>query len=251
VASRDRILITGASSGLGEAMARRWARPGRTLVLAARRRERLDGLAAELRDRGAVVDVRALDVLNSTAVADTVAAAAAEHGGLDRVVVNAGIGNGVTVGTGRPEVNRRTLLTNTVAAFDQADAAMELFRRQEHGHLVLIASVAGVRGLPKSGTAYSASKAAVISLGRGLHAELSAGRSRVRVTTVLPGFIATAINEGSRPPGPLTASLDKGADALVAAIDREPARAVVPRFPWAPIARMLPVVPDRLIGRSG
>lgn len=249
--SRRRILITGASSGLGEAMARRWATPGRTLVLAARRRERLDALAAELARDGVVVDVRPLDVTDPAAVAATVAAAAAEHGGLDRVVVNAGIGSGVPLGTGRPEANRRTLATNTVAAFDQADAALAVFREQGDGHLVLLASVAGVRGLPGAGVAYSASKAAVIALGQGLRAELAVRGPAVRVTTVLPGYIATPLNEGSRPPGPLTASLDRGAAALVAAIDRERATAVVPALPWAALARLLPLLPDRLVGRLG
>ncbi|WP_375488512.1 SDR family oxidoreductase [uncultured Jatrophihabitans sp.] len=248
---RSRILITGASSGLGEAMARRWAGPGRTLVLAARRRDRLDALAHELADTGTTVDVRTLDVTDPDSVADTISSAAREHGGLDRVVVNAGVGGGVALGTGRADVNRRTLVTNTVAAFDQADAAMSVFREQGDGHLVLVASVAGVRGLPGASSAYSASKAAVIALGQGLHAELVASRSRIRVTTVLPGFIATAINEGRRPPGVLTATLDKGADALVTAIDSERRRAVVPALPWTPIARLLPLLPDRLAGRAG
>jgi NAD(P)-dependent dehydrogenase (short-subunit alcohol dehydrogenase family) len=248
---RDRILITGASSGLGEAMARRWARSGRTLVLAARRRDRLDALAGELAATGAVVDVCALDVTDPTAVAHTIASAADTHGGLDRVVVNAGIGKGAPVGTGSPEANRAVLTTNVIGAFDQAEAAMAVFRAQGDGHLVLIASVAGIRGLPQTRTAYSASKSAVIALGQGLRAELTGDGSRIRVTTVLPGFIATDINEGRRPSGLLTASLDRGADSLVAAIDREPRQAVVPALPWAPIARVLPFLPERLLGLAG
>ena len=251
VLARSRIFISGASSGLGEAMARRWAQPGRTLVLAARRRDRLEALAADLSGPDVDVDVRPLDVTDPSAVATTIAAAAAEHGGLDRVVVNAGVGNGVPLGTGQADVNRQVLTVNTLAAFDQADAAMRVFRAQGDGHLVLLASVAGVRGLPGDSTAYSASKAAVIALGQGLNAELAVAGSAIRVTTVLPGDIATPINEDHRPPGILTASLQRGADALVAAIERERRTAVVPALPWALIARLLPFVPDRVIGRAG
>lgn len=241
-----RILVTGASSGLGEAMAHRWAAQGHDLALLARRAETLDAVAAALVGDGRFVTVP-VDVTDPEAVPVAFERACDELGGLDRVVVNAGIGKGAAVGTGRPDANRATLLANAVGAFDQAEAAMAVFREQGHGHLVLIGSVAGVTGLPGATAAYSASKAAVRSLGRSLRAELAAAGSGVRVTTVLPGYIRTPLNEGGR--RPLSVSLERGVDALVAAIEREPAEAFVPAWPWAVIGRVLPVLPDRVLGR--
>lgn len=243
---RQRILVTGASSGLGEAMAHRWAARGHDLGLLARRVELLEAVAASLTGDGKFV-VEALDVTDSDAVPVAFDRVCDELGGLDRVVVNAGIGKGAVVGTGRPDANRATLLANAVGAFDQAEAAMAIFREQGHGHLVLIGSVAGVTGLPGTTAAYSASKAAVRSLGRSLRAELAGAGSDIRVTTVLPGYIRTAMNEGHQ--RPLSVPLDRGADLLVATIDREPAEAYVPRLPWAVIGRLLPVLPDTLLGR--
>lgn len=243
---RQRILVTGASSGLGEAMAHRWAARGHDLALMARRTGTLEAVAGALTGDGRFV-VEPLDVTDPDAVPVAFERVRDELGGLDRVVVNAGIGRGAALGTGRPDANRATLLANAVGAFDQADAAMAVFREQGHGHLVLIGSVAGVTGLPGATAAYSASKAAVRSLGRSLRAELAAAGSGIRVTTVLPGYIRTPLNEGHA--RPFSVSLERGVDALVAAIDREPAEAFVPRWPWALVARLLPVLPDALLGR--
>jgi NAD(P)-dependent dehydrogenase (short-subunit alcohol dehydrogenase family) len=243
---RRRILVTGASSGLGEAMAHRWAAHGHDLALLARRADTLDAVAASLVGDGRFVTVP-VDVTDPDAVPLAFQQACDELDGLDRVVVNAGIGKGAPVGSGRPDANRATLLANAVGAFEQAEAAMAVFREQGHGHLVLVGSVAGVTGLPGSTAAYSASKAAVRSLGRSLRAELAAAGSGIRVTTVLPGYIRTPLNEGHA--RPFSVSLDRGVDALVAAIEREPAEAFVPRLPWAVIGRVLPVVPDKVLGR--
>ncbi|MHA3702525.1 SDR family oxidoreductase [Jatrophihabitans sp. YIM 134969] len=243
---RQRVLVTGASSGLGEAMAHRWAARGHDVALLARRADLLETIAASLTGDGRYV-VEPLDVTDPEAVPAAFDRVCDELGGLDRVVVNAGIGRGAPVGSGRPDANRDTLLVNTVAAFDQADAAMAVFREQGHGHLVLVGSVAGVTGLPGATAAYSASKAAVRSLGRSLRAELAAADSPIRVTTVLPGYIRTPMNEGHV--RPFSVSLARGVDLLVAAIEREPAEAFVPRMPWAVVGRLLPLLPDKLLGR--
>ena len=243
---RQRILVTGASSGLGEAMAHRWAARGHDLGLLARRAEVLDAVAAALTGDGRFV-THPLDVTDPDAVGPAFDRVCDELGGLDRVVVNAGVGRGAPVGEGRPDANRDTLLANAVGAFDQAEAAMAVFREQGHGHLVLVGSVAGVTGLPGSTAAYSASKAAVRSLGRSLRAEMAAAGSAIRVTTVLPGYIRTPMNAGHA--RPFSVSLARGVDLLVATIDREPAEAFVPRLPWAVVGRLLPVLPDKLLGR--
>ncbi|MGY1631269.1 SDR family oxidoreductase [Geodermatophilus sp. SYSU D01186] len=244
---RQRILITGASSGLGEGMARRFAAMGRDLALAARRTDRLDALRDELlaAHPGIRVVTAALDVDDAVAVEKVVPELAAELGGIDRFIANAGIGKGASVGTGTAWANRATLFTNVLGTHAQCEAAVELFRAQGRGHLVVVSSVASIRGMRGTRTAYGASKAALNALAEGIRSDLLG--TGVRVTTLLPGFIATDINVGRR--GPFTVDLDTGVDALTAAIEREPARAYVPEWPWRPVAAALRVLPLSVVRR--
>ncbi|HWN26261.1 MAG TPA: SDR family NAD(P)-dependent oxidoreductase, partial [Actinomycetospora sp.] len=125
-----RTLITGASSGLGAGMAREFAARGHDLALGARRLDRLEALRDELAPTGVRVAVAALDVDDHDAVFTTVRALRDELGGLDRVVVNAGLGKGAPIGTGRFDANLATARTNFVSALAQCEAAMEIFRAQ-------------------------------------------------------------------------------------------------------------------------
>ena len=169
----DTILITGASSGLGEEMARQFAAKGHNLVLTARRTDRLEALRAELTERhpGLAVVVRTLDVNDHDQVFEVFRKADAELT-LDRIVVNAGLGKGAPLGTGRFDANLQTAMTNFVGALAQAEAALELFRARNAGHLVFIASVSALRGLPRTVTTYAATKAGLASLAEGLRLEL-------------------------------------------------------------------------------
>jgi short-subunit dehydrogenase len=244
---RQRILITGASAGLGEGMARRFAAMGRDLALAARRRDRLDALKKELLDAhpGLRVEIAAMDVDDPESVATVVPELVAKLGGLDRFIVNAGIGKGGSIGTGKARANRATLLTNVLGSHAQCEAAMELFRRQGSGHLVLISSVASLRGMHGTRTAYGASKAALNALAEGIRSDVWG--SDIVVSTILPGYIETEINVGRR--GLFTVGLDKGVRALTAAIEREPVRGFVPAWPWRPAARLLKVLPLSVVRR--
>jgi NADP-dependent 3-hydroxy acid dehydrogenase YdfG len=245
--TRQRILITGASAGLGEGMARRFAAMGRDLALAARRTDRLEALKQELLDAhpGIRVEVAAMDVDDPESVATVVPELVARLGGLDRFIVNAGIGKGASIGSGKAWANRAVLLTNVLGAHAQCEAAMSVFRDQGAGHLVLISSVASVRGMPGTRTAYGASKAAVNALAEGIRSDVWS--SGITVTTILPGYIATDINVGRR--GPMTVDLDTGVDALVAAVEREPVKAAVPAWPWTPVSRLLRVLPLSIVRR--
>ncbi len=228
-------------------MAHRFAARGRDLALVARRGPLLEELRDELlaAHPGIRVATAALDVDDAAAVAKGVPELAAELGGIDRFVANAGIAKGAPVGTGADWANRATLFTNVLGTHAQCEAAVELFRAQGSGHLVLISSVASVRGMRGSATAYGASKAAVNSLAEGIRADLLG--TGIRVTTVLPGYIATELN--GRRPGGLTTDLDTGVDALVAAIEREPVRAYVPEWPWRPVSALLRVLPLPVVRR--
>ncbi|MGR7026026.1 SDR family oxidoreductase [Geodermatophilus sp. URMC 62] len=244
---RQRILITGASSGLGRGMAHRFAARGRDLALVARRGHLLEELRDELLAArpGLRVVTAAVDVDDADAVARGVPELAAELGGIDRFVANAGIGNGSPVGTGAAAANRAVLATNVLGTHAQCEAAVELFRAQGAGHLVIVSSVASVRGMSGARTAYGASKAALNALAEGIRADLLG--TGIRVTTVLPGYIASDINAGRR--GPFTVDLDTGVDALTAAIEREPVRAYVPEWPWRPVSALLRVLPLPVLRR--
>jgi NADP-dependent 3-hydroxy acid dehydrogenase YdfG len=145
------LLITGASSGLGAEMARQFAARGHDLALCARRTDRLESLRAEIAGASpdVRVEVRALDVNDHDAVFEVFRAFRSDFGRIDRVVVNAGLGKGAPLGTGRFAANRDTALTNFVGALAQTEAAVEVFRDQGSGHLVMISSVSAVRGMPR------------------------------------------------------------------------------------------------------
>ena len=127
---RKNLLITGASSGLGEGMAREFASRGCNLALCARRTDPLEALKAELESRYPQIRVcvRPLDVCDHEQVFEVFRAFRDDLGGLDRVIVNAGIGKGAPIGTGNFDANRQTAETNFVAALAQCEAAMEIFR---------------------------------------------------------------------------------------------------------------------------
>lgn len=228
---RQNILITGASSGLGEGMAREFAAKGRNLALCARRVERLVELKAELEARhpGIKVLVRPLDVNQHDQVFEVFRAFKLELGSIDRVIVNAGLGKGQPIGKGRFDANLQTAQTNFIAALAQCEAAVEIFRAQNSGHLVSISSMSAMRGLPRNLTTYAATKAGLAALTEGIRADLI--RTPIKVTTIFPGYIETELSSKSAKT-PLMVDTASGCRALVAAIEREPAKACVPSWPW-------------------
>ncbi|GAA4857581.1 SDR family oxidoreductase [Actinomycetospora straminea] len=238
-------LITGASSGLGAGMARELAARGHDLALVARRLDRLEALREELAPTGVRVAVAALDVDDHDAVFTTVRALRDELGGLDRVVVNAGLGKGAPIGTGRFDANLATARTNFVAALAQCEAAMEIFRAQGSGHLVVVSSVAADRGLKGAQTTYAATKAALSHLAEGIRVDVAS--TPIRVTTLAPGYIRTDLNGGVR--RPMSVDAVTGSRAMVDAIEKAPAHAYVPTWPWAVLGRVLRVMPTPLLRR--
>jgi short-subunit dehydrogenase len=243
------ILITGASSGLGAEMARQLAARGYDLALCARRTDRLDELRAEIRaaDPGRRVEVRALDVTDDDQVFEVFRGLHADFRTIDRIVVNAGLGKGAPLGTGGHAANRETAVTNFLGALVQCDAAMEIFRAQERGHLVMVSSMSAMRGLPKTMTTYAATKAGVAHLAEGLRNELYG--TEIKVTVLYPGYIASEMNEHVRDRTPLMVSTEKGVRAMVDAIEKEKADACVPALPWAALAPVMRHAPLPLFKR--
>ncbi|MCU0301651.1 MAG: SDR family oxidoreductase [Candidatus Nanopelagicales bacterium] len=238
-------LITGASSGLGAEMARQLAARGHDLALAARRAERLE----QLRDEIAAahperrIELRDLDVTDDDAVFRVFDEFAEVFGGLDRIIINAGLGKGAPIGTGRYWANRETAMTNFVAALCQAEAAMQIFRAQKRGHLVFISSVSALRGFPKYLTTYAATKAGVSSLAEGLRSEMQASPDLdITVSTIMPGYIRSEMNE-KVPTTRFMVDTEPGVRAMVDAIEARKASAMVPAWPWVPFGNAIKVVP--------
>lgn len=239
--SRGVVLVTGASSGLGAEMARQFAALGYDLALCARRTDRLDALAGEIRGAtGRRVETAALDVTDADAVPEVFARFAGSFGTLDRVVVNAGLGKGAPLGTGRAEANRETAMTNFVGALAQCEAALEVFRRQGRGHLVLVSSMSALRGMRRSMTTYAATKAGVAALAEGLRAERIPG---VDVSVVYPGYIRSEMNQHVQQRTRLMVDTSTGVRAMVDAIEERRAKAYVPAWPWVPIGAAMRVLP--------
>lgn len=242
---RKNILITGASSGLGAGMAREFALLDRNLALCARRTDLLEALQSELRRTAPEVKVviRRLDVTDHSAVFSVFDEFRDELGRLDRIVVNAGRGAGRPLGTGHFDTNKQIAETNFLAALAQCEAAMGVFRQQRAGHLVMISSVAAMRGFPGHRTTYAATKAGVATLAEGLRTETR--NSSIEVTTVYPAFIRSPLNE-QRKRKPFLTETEKGCRLLVKAIEHESAHAVIPAWPWRPIGFAMRHLPLRL-----
>ena len=222
-------------------MAREFAARGCHLGLCARRTDRLEALRDELAARhGVRVELQALDVNDHGQVFEVFGDFARRFGSLDRVVVNAGVGEGRRIGTGHFEANKRILETNLVAALAQCEAAVEIFRAQGHGHLVVVSSMSAVRGLPRHLTSYAASKAGLAHLAEGIRADLLT--TPIRVTTLLPGYIRTELNAGAKRL-PFEVDEATGSRALARAIEREPAVAHVPSWPWKPLSWLMRALP--------
>lgn len=246
--SKKTILITGASSGLGEEMARQFAARGHDLALCARRTERLEALKSELEARhpGQRVEIRALDVNDHEQVFEVFGSFRSALGTIDRVIVNAGLGKGATIGTGRFEVNRETAVTNFVGALAQTEAAMEIFRAQNAGHLVMISSMSAMRGMPRTATTYAATKAGVAHLAEGLRAELMG--SAIKISVIYPGYIRSEMNEKVKN-APFRVGTEKGVRAIVDAVEKEKPRARVPAWPWVPLGVAMKHLPLPLARR--
>jgi len=236
----QRVIITGASSGLGAALARRYAAAGATLGLIARRKAELERLAGEL---AVPCEVYPLDVRDAGALSTAGRAFIAAHGTPDVVIANAG----VSVGTlaehaGDIPAFHEIFDINVMGMVNAFQPFIGAMRAAGRGRLAGIASVAGYRGLPGA-AAYSASKAAAIACLESLRVELR--DSGVTVTTICPGYIATPMTARNPYPMPFMLSADEAAGKITAIVDRGKSLAVIP-WQMAIVARLLRVLPDWL-----
>ena len=239
-----RVFLTGASSGIGEALARHYAARGATLGLFARRASELERLAAALAP--ASVATYAGDVRDADALARAGADFIARFGVPDVVIANAGISRGAL--TDEPDdlpTFRAVMDTNVLGIVYTFAPFVAAMRQARAGALVGVASVAGFRGIPGSG-AYSASKAAAITYLESLRVELVG--SGVAVVTVCPGFIETPLTARNPYAMPFILTADKAARLIARAIARRRRFYVLPwQMAW--LGRLLKVAPRFLYDR--
>lgn len=239
----QRVIITGASSGIGAALARRYAAAGAALGLIARRKDALERLSATL---SAPCETYPLDVRDAPAIAAAARHYTGRHGCPDIVIANAGVSLGtLTEHAEDLAAFQEVLDINVMGMVKTFQPFVGCMRERGAGALVGIASVAGYRGLPGA-AAYSASKAAAISYLESLRVELRG--SGVKVITVCPGFIATPMTEKNPYAMPFLLGADEAAAKIASLIARGKEFSVIP-WQMAIVARVMRALPNWLYDR--
>lgn len=238
-----KVFLTGASSGIGEALARHYAAAGATLGVVARRGEFLQRLKASL---PVACETYPCDVTDAAALKAAAADFIARHGLPDIVIGNAGISFGnLTEVAEDVEVFREILDVNVLGLVNTFHPFVAPMRSRGSGTLAGIASVAGFRGLPGA-TAYSASKAAAIRYLEGLRVETRG--SGIRVVTICPGFIATPMTSKNPYPMPFIIGVEDAARRFARAIAAGRSYAVIP-WQMAIVGRLLGILPNAIFDR--
>jgi short-subunit dehydrogenase len=236
------ILITGASSGIGAALAQRYAGPGNHLALGGRDPGRLAAIAAECRRAGADVREQPVDVTDRAAMAAWVAQVD-RAAPLDLVIANAGTaGRHLPPG---PERTRTIFAVNLDGVLNTVEPAETAMLARGRGHLALMSSIVSFCGSPDA-PAYSSSKAAVRLLGEALRARLAP--TGIVVSVICPGYVKTPMNAGVRPRMPLTMSAERAATIIERGLARGQARIAFPLATYLAM-RLLATLPPDLAAR--
>jgi short-subunit dehydrogenase len=252
------VAITGASAGIGRATALRLARDGGAIAACARRADRLDLLAGEIEAAGGQAFTMVADVTSEDQMASFVERTVERYGSLDVMMCNAGFGIYGAIDDISAEQMRRLMDINYFGTFYAARAALAVFRRQQRGHIVVVSSIAGKRGVPYMG-AYSATKFAQVGMAECLRAEVAG--SNIHVSVVCPISTATEFvevmvretgSDVSRSLGP-GQSVDEVAEAVARAIDR-PVPEVYPYLKSRALVLLNAIAPgltDRFVQKFG
>lgn len=235
-----RIVITGASSGLGEALALHYATKENQLVLIARREDRLNDVAQRCRDRGAEVETIIADVNDFIQMRELGAELA--RGQIDRIIFNAGISVGHSGGVTPFEDFERLFKTNFLSVHALLEPIVPKLMEQKSGEIVFISSLASLFTMPTS-IAYSSSKRALNAYAEGLHYQLKA--YGISVMTIMPGFIESEMTQKNRFKMPFFMSTEKGVARITHAIERKKIRYAFP-FRFALMIRIVSSLPQSL-----
>ena len=245
------VFLTGASSGIGEALAIALSKKGATLGLLARREELLADLAAKCEDAGGKARIFVCDVVDSEAVHAAAEKFRAEFGHIDIMIANAGIGgNDSATRAYEPASVKKLIDVNLLGAVNAIHAVLPQMIERGSGQLVAISSLAGYRGLPKS-AAYSASKAGMTAFFESVR--LDNAKHGIDVTIIHPGFIRTPLTAGRANTMPFLMELDDAIPHFIGAIAKKKKFAAFP-WPLAMIVRLAKIMPswlyDRTAGRA-
>ena len=234
------VLITGASSGIGAELARLLVARGDTVIACARSKDKLDALAQRLASPHVVPFP--LDVTDPDAVAAAIAAVEDSHGAIDLAILNAGTYTPTPLDDFDPAVVRRMMDVNVIGVSNMLAVLMPRMIARGHGHLALMSSVAGYRGLPMA-AGYSASKAAIIAMGESLKPELD-GKG-VKLQVICPGFVKTPLTEQNTFPMPFLMDVDSAARRILDGLPSSAFQIAFPRrFAWQ--LKFLQLLPDAL-----
>jgi short-subunit dehydrogenase len=225
------ILITGASSGIGEAIAEAYAGPGITLAISGRNAERLDAVAGRLREKGADVSNALIDVADRRAMRTWVKEVD-DQAPLNLVIANAGIGVTAASGLSLDERTRLTFDVNVNGVFNTIHPALERMKTRGGGQVAIMSSVAGLIGMPGFAP-YSASKNAVRAYGEALRGVY--GKYGIEVSVICPGFVVSRITANNPFRMPFLMQTDDAAKRIIRGLARNRGRIV---FPW-PVYAMI------------
>jgi short-subunit dehydrogenase len=244
MAKARHVLITGASSGIGRALALRYADPSRSLTLFGRNAERLDDVAQACRALGARVETATVDVRDREAMAHHVAQAA-EREPLDLVIANAGVATGLSSGqyAEDPGAVRAAFSINVLGVLNTVEPAIEAMCARRSGHIAMVGSMAGLRGLPYS-PAYCATKAAVHLYADSLRGALHP--HGVNVSLIVPGFVTSPMTERLNAWQPGRVSDKKAAQIIMRGLERGDAIIAFPLFIYYAL-RFFTILPPRIV----
>ena len=237
-------IVTGASSGIGQALALEIARQGYDLGLTARRADRLESLTAKIRARGGRAEFETADAARRDETHAALAALAERLGPVDLLIANAGIGLGTDALAPNAETLEAEFRVNVFGAFYAIEATVPAMRERGGGHIVAISSLASHRGLPGA-AGYCATKAALTRLVEGMRPDWA--RAGIRATIVHPGYVRSELTDRNRYRMPLLMDTDRAARLIVRAIRR---RRKVCEFPWRMsilVRHLVRHLPDRLL----
>ncbi len=219
------IVITGASSGIGAALAKAYAAPGIHLALSGRNEARLASVASLCRAAGADVDARIIDVSDTDAMANWLSDCDSRQP-VVLVIANAGISAGTGGGSEPPEQARAIFSANLDGVLNSVMPLLPALQQRRRGQIAIMSSLASFRGFPGA-PAYCASKAAVRVWGEALRGDL--WDSGVRVSVICPGYIVSAMTAGNKFPMPMLMEADRAAAIMVRGLATGRARIA---FPW-------------------
>jgi len=236
------VIITGASSGIGQALAYDFAKRGHDVGLAARRTAVLEQMKADLEFHHKVKVVTAsLDVKSIPSVGPAVELLATQLGSVGTVIVNSGITGFRATGRGKFDMDVDIVTTNLLGGMATVEAAAKIFREQEGGgHIVGISSFMALRGIAGTG-AYAASKAGLDTYLDTCRAELQV--KKIKVGILRAGFVKTDLMEDMSK-YPFVISADQCASLMYSAIARKPVSEFVPKYPWMPLQYVVRLIPD-------